>query len=503
MRSFDERIAEINRRSERILKERKKRRKRLLLGCIPLAVCLIVFTALFLPKQAPTEQAPTSPVTNGSNAYFAQLAEQGKIKVSGPGIYKIYHDDSDVTRIIGALYGCSKPDSVISDATGEGEATDNGLNGIFSTGYKITWTVSKSNMQWRLTGNRLENITDGQSHTLTDSQVAFLKDTLGISKVSMLKQLWITVVVTLLLLIVFFVLILSISKRYGNRKRRSHTLPSDHSVSPEEKLRLSRMKRIWIIVLIGALLLAVLFVPILRVPEHCSDRDTRVYSALTYKVIRWKIHTGSGIYEKTAWHGFPDNFKSFHELWLEDIESNLHTVTATVVEINGNSVVVQPIPGQEELRSSDRLTFSAENMARIDPPVGSDVDIDYIGDIMETYPAQIQTIRWRMSTDLRHREYTAQWLDPETAQRHFEHYGPAFTDITITEIYSNCFFARSVIPKPYTIKLNGQLSDDYQVGDQLICTYEKLWFDEENRRMEADLLTVEVSDVVVEYDVYF
>ena len=41
------------------------------------------------------------------------------------------------------------------------------------------------------------------------------------------------------------------------------------------------------------------------------------------------------------------------------------------------------------------------------------------------------------------------------------------------------------------------------VGDLVICTYEKLYFDEENRRMEADLLTVQASDTVVEYGVLF
>ena len=47
---------------------------------------------------------------------------------------------------------------------------------------------------------------------------------------------------------------------------------------------------------------------------------------------------------------------------------------------------------------------------------------------------------------------------------------------------------------PYEIKLNGTLSDDWCVGDQVIVTYENTYYDSENHRVEADLLTVEVSD---------
>jgi len=88
-------------------------------------------------------------------------------------------------------------------------------------------------------------------------------------------------------------------------------------------------------------------------------------------------------------------------------------------------------------------------------------------------------------------EYTEEWLDKSTAEK----YDTAiFGDIVITEIYKNCFFAQTVIPMPYTIKLNGTLSADWCVGDQVICTYENTYYDAENHRVEADFLTVEISD---------
>lgn len=92
-------------------------------------------------------------------------------------------------------------------------------------------------------------------------------------------------------------------------------------------------------------------------------------------------------------------------------------------------------------------------------------------------------------------EYTEFWLDKTTAEKYETNF---FNDIVITEIYSNCFFARPVVPMPYTIKLNGTLSEDWCVGDTVICTYENTYYDKENHRVECDFLTVNASNWQVE-----
>lgn len=87
--------------------------------------------------------------------------------------------------------------------------------------------------------------------------------------------------------------------------------------------------------------------------------------------------------------------------------------------------------------------------------------------------------------------YAGEWLDKETAEQYEDN---IFSHIIITEIYSDCFFAKPVIPMPYTIKLNGTLSDEWCVGDQVICTYENTYYDAEKDRVEVDFLSVEASD---------
>ena len=257
-------------------------------------------------------------------------------------------------------------------------------------------------------------------------------------------------------------------------------------------------KKILFLILATVLLLAVLFVPIPKSPSR--DGGTREYSALTYKIVDWNKLTTDGVYDATKFYWFPNNFKSIDELWTYEEQEVIHKFVATVIEINGNSVTVEPVIGEDELQSSDRISINTANLGDIGAKIGSDVEIYYTGGIMETYPAQINATKWTLADNLRHREYTGQWLDKETAKG--PDYAPV-SDIIITRIYSNCFFARAVIPMPYEIKVNGQLSEEWCVGDQVSCTYENTYYDDQNGKIETDLLTIDISDFELEEGVCY
>lgn len=55
MRNHEERMAEIRRRSDALIQERKKRRKTILTLCVPLALCLVIMGVWLLPKGTATE----------------------------------------------------------------------------------------------------------------------------------------------------------------------------------------------------------------------------------------------------------------------------------------------------------------------------------------------------------------------------------------------------------------------------------------------------------------
>ena len=245
---------------------------------------------------------------------------------------------------------------------------------------------------------------------------------------------------------------------------------------------------------IRILIVIVVFLIILVVPIPSGvyeDGGTRAYAALTYKIVDWNRLTGDRTYDKTKVYLFPDNFKSTDELWLAEETEVEHSFVATVLEIRDTSVLVEPVEGEDELRSANQISFGTKELADIDAEVGSVVEVTYKGLMMESYPAQINAVSWKLSDNLKHIEYTEQWLDKTTAEKYDNN---IFDHIVITKIYSNCFFAKTVIPMPYEIKLNGALLDEWCVGDQITCTYKNTYYDSKNNRVEVDMLTVEASD---------
>lgn len=247
-------------------------------------------------------------------------------------------------------------------------------------------------------------------------------------------------------------------------------------------------KKIWIPIVI-AVLLAILVIPI---PTGVyKDGGTREYTALTYKIVDWNRLTGDGTYDETRVYFFPYNFKSIDGLWYYEEDKVEHNFVATVLEINGSSVTVEPVGDSAMLMSTDKVSFGMSDLEKIEVEVGSVVKVTYKGDVMESYPAQVHATSWKLSDDLSHLEYTEQWLDKSTAEK-YDH--NIFDHIKITKIYSNCFFARTVIPMPYEIKLNGTLSDEWCVGDQITAIYSNVYYDQENQRVECDFTSVEASD---------
>ena len=244
-------------------------------------------------------------------------------------------------------------------------------------------------------------------------------------------------------------------------------------------------KKIWMWILAGVLLLAILVIPI---PTGIArDGGTRTYTALTYKIVDWNRITGeSAVYDETKLYLFPNNFKSIDALWEQEKENVGTKLLATVESFTETEVIVEAVSNGAKYR------IPRANLPDIGAQQGSVVEITYAGAVLYSDPAYISNVlSWKLSGNMRHLEYTEQWLDKETAEKYDNR---VFDHITSTKIYKNCFFARTVIPMPYEIKLNGTLSDDWCVGDQVSCTYENTYFDDKNQRIECDMLTIEPSD---------
>ena len=69
---------------------------------------------------------------------------------------------------------------------------------------------------------------------------------------------------------------------------------------------------------------------------------------------------------------------------------------ARVLECGEGWVLVEPLEGETERNSSNKITFSTGTLEDIPVTVGTKVEITYDGQIMESYPAQIRPISWHL-----------------------------------------------------------------------------------------------------------
>ena len=229
MRELHECQAEVFRRSEKRIKARKQRRKHILLACIPLVICITLFSAFFLRdtnRAAPEAPVATRPAMNVPCGDWDGSSPGSvlRVEVSGLDFSKTYTDTADIMLISDRLYTYSQsepecykeppvcaPDedykesvdtddqhSIIADsdtketlkeeAPSENYTESSGNDDLYgvpsdsaSGGYRITlMTVAGNQIEYYLSGSVLENRTTNQSRKLTQLEVYTLKELLGI-----------------------------------------------------------------------------------------------------------------------------------------------------------------------------------------------------------------------------------------------------------------------------------------------------------------------------------
>ena len=196
MRELHECQAEVFRRSEKRIKERKQRRQRILMICIPLVLCLTVFCAFLFPQLYNYKQAPESMAdpfgtqsAMGQDEYQSLTCSIAEIKVSGNGVSIHYTDVADLLLISDQLhtYSTTTPETngaANEDGSDRKENADDVIGSITcsaNAAYTITLITHEGvKTEYCLFGNALRNQTTNQVYTLTYEQAKELRDMLGI-----------------------------------------------------------------------------------------------------------------------------------------------------------------------------------------------------------------------------------------------------------------------------------------------------------------------------------
>ena len=189
MRELHECQAEVFRRSEKRIKERKARRNHILMACIPLVLCLTIFGAFLFPQLDGLKQAPES-----SNEQFSGAMGKdeisglfaGSVEVSGNGVSSYYASVENVQGIMRLINGI-----VVVPETNDGddlrdyitdESTSTDVNENYQENcYKIVVKRSDgTSTEYLLVGSLLIDQATQQEYPVSEDAMKDLKSALGI-----------------------------------------------------------------------------------------------------------------------------------------------------------------------------------------------------------------------------------------------------------------------------------------------------------------------------------
>ncbi len=193
MRDFEERRAEVFRRSEKRIKERKQRRKHILLTCIPMVLCIMMLGVYVLPEmraenlpdgEIAPEFSDTHPAAETVEDCLHSLFA-GTVEVSGNGVSHSYSSDRDVEQILGLIdeivatpvANCG--DSLRDFGINESSVAD--LNEKKDESYKILVRHSDgTETKYLLAGNMLIDQSTLEKFHMDEATCFALKHALGI-----------------------------------------------------------------------------------------------------------------------------------------------------------------------------------------------------------------------------------------------------------------------------------------------------------------------------------
>ena len=210
MKNFEERKAEIFRRSENRIKKRKRNRNRILALLIPLCLIVTVWWVTRLPsmlsfgtKKSQNEdivniynetEEETGAVNSGSRHSFVS------VDVRGTGANAEHHseftDTSDVDDVFDRIYNILIPYEPHRDIVGDfddkstgvmrgnsSEQNKTSLNNTKSSSYIITMTTASGYKRiFKLTDNKLYDSQPGIEINLNNEQINALKSALGLTE---------------------------------------------------------------------------------------------------------------------------------------------------------------------------------------------------------------------------------------------------------------------------------------------------------------------------------
>lgn len=199
MRNLEQRIAEIHRRSAEIIEKRRKRRKHLLVACIPVVICIGLAFGV-RPLERATEDAVAPGAAAGGETGMPEampetvLSGYVRMEITGGGLSRIYMEQERIASVAEYLRSCvdksAEPNdaipnetTVITDKSQEFTNTRGENNYSTAKSYTVILeSAAGTSEQYLLVGNVLYEADGQQGHILTEKQAQELRSLLGIAE---------------------------------------------------------------------------------------------------------------------------------------------------------------------------------------------------------------------------------------------------------------------------------------------------------------------------------
>lgn len=196
MRNFEERKAEVFRRSENRIKERKRNSNRILALCIPLCLVSTIWSVAVLPSMLLTKDTGAEQEMEFNGSGNDADGAEGKlvylsveVKGNDSEFYSEITHASGVTDVYENVFLAFETQDtgnnmfgVIQEGTSDDESKESASNSKDSHSYTITLNAADgSNRIYLLDNNILKDVTFNRTTILTDEQLAKFRLSLGLT----------------------------------------------------------------------------------------------------------------------------------------------------------------------------------------------------------------------------------------------------------------------------------------------------------------------------------
>ena len=130
-----------------------------------------------------------------------------------------------------------------------------------------------------------------------------------------------------------------------------------------------------------------------------NDGGTIEYFGLGYKVIDFHTLAGFDDIKIGTWlmdyNDFEEEMKEYEEKYEEEMRKNEFSFCGTITQVEENLFFVEPDKNEEIRKSADLIIVGKlKSDTNVKYEIGERIKITYDGSVMETYPAQINVIRY-------------------------------------------------------------------------------------------------------------